>query len=288
MKLYLLDRSSSSNESITIRNNKYPNFLKIWHYHSELELVYIVKSFGTSFIGDSIEKFEEGDLYLVGKNLPHMWLNDKVYFNQATNLTAEAIAVHFKESFLGNDFLNSPEMFSIKKLLKKAQRGIKFLNVDSSLIHKLKELNEKEVFQKTIGFLELLHHLSKHTNYHLLSSQSYNLNQINTKDNNLDKVYEYIFENFNKAIDLEKVADIACMNSSSFSRYFKKVNRKTFSRYLNEIRIGFACRLILEKKYNFSRIGFESGFNNVSNFNRQFKSIKKMSPSDFYKIHNTI
>ena len=190
--------------------------------------------------------------------------------------------------FLGIDFLNSPEIVPIKKLLIRAQKGIKFLDVDSSLIDKLKGLNGKENFERTIGFVELLHHLSKLPDFHLLSSKNYNINRIHKKENNLDKVYEYIFKNFNKEINLEKVASIACMNPSAFSRYFKKVNGKTFSKYVNEIRIGYASRLILEKKYIFSKICFEAGFNNISNFNRQFKAIKKMSPSNFYKLHNTI
>ena len=109
MKLHLLDRSSLKNSSFTVKNNCYPYFLKIWHYHPELELVTVLKSTGTCFIGDSIEKFEEGEVVLIGKNLPHMWQNDDAYFDDSSDLTAQAIAVHFKKELFGTEFFNYPQ-----------------------------------------------------------------------------------------------------------------------------------------------------------------------------------
>lgn len=287
MKLHLLNRSSPNNSSIVVRNDKYSNFLKVWHYHQELEMVQIIKSEGTIFVGDNIDQFSKNSLFLIGENLPHMWLNDAAYFEKSSNLSAEAIAVHFKKGFLGDYFLELTEINAIKTLLSKAKRGIQFVNVAASLHKKIKNLEEKESFERTISFLQILNLLSNHKDYKLLSSPNFNINKLNIKTNNLDKVFEYIFQNFNKKISLDKAASIACMNASSFSRYFKKVNRKTFSKYVNEIRIGFACKLIIENKYNISRICYEVGFNNVSNFNRQFKLIKDKSPSEFQKLHNT-
>ena len=99
----------------------------------------------------------------------------------------------------------------------------------------------------------------------------------------MDKVYEYIFKNFNHNISLKNVAEVANMNKSAFSRLFKKVNNKPYSKYLNEIRIGYACKLLIENKYNITFICYESGFNNISNFNRQFKNITSMTPSEYIK-----
>ncbi len=285
MRLHLLDRTSLKNSSFTVKDNSYPYFLKIWHYHPELELVALLKSTGTRFIGDSIEKFEKGEVVLIGENLPHMWQNDDAYFDDSSDLTAQAIAVHFKRDFFGTEFLNAPEMKHIAKLLVTASHGIKFLGVSTKIIDEIKLLLTLDAFEKTMKFIGILNVLTKHKNYKLLSSKGF-INSFNkTKNKSLDKTYEYVFNNFNKPISLNEVADVACMNPSAFSRFFKRVNRKTFTRYLNEIRIGYACKLLIEQKSNISTICYEAGFNNISNFNRQFKSIKGMSPTDYIHRH---
>lgn len=285
MKLHLLNRASLQNSSFTVTYNRYSHFLKIWHYHPELELVYIAKSTGTRFIGDGIEKFSEGDLVLIGKNLPHMWLNDEVYFEADSELVSEAIAIHFKEDFLGMGFLDAIEMKPISQLIKRAAQGIKFSNIDHKVIEKIQILHTLEPFEKTIKLLEILFKLANHEEYQLLSSPGF-LNSFNKTDNKgLDEIYEFVFKNFNQPIGSKDVAEIAKMNPSAFSRFFKRIHRKTFTRYLNEIRIGYACKLLIENKNNITPVCYESGFNNISNFNRHFKSITGMSPSDYIKLH---
>tara|TARA_R110000868_G_scaffold157160_2_gene384294 strand:+ start:3406 stop:4272 length:867 start_codon:yes stop_codon:yes gene_type:complete len=285
MKLHLLNRASLQNSSFTVTQNSYSHFLKIWHYHPELELVYIAKSTGTRFIGDGIEKFSEGDLVLIGKNLPHMWLNDEVYFEADSDLVSEAIAIHFKEDFLGMGFFDAIEMKPISQLIKRAAQGIKFSNIDHKLIEKIQKLHTLEPFEKTIKLLEILFKLANHEEYQLLSSPGF-LNSFNKTDNKgLDEIYEFVFKNFNQPIGSKDVAEIAKMNPSAFSRFFKRIHRKTFTRYLNEIRIGYACKLLIENKNNITPVCYESGFNNISNFNRHFKSITGMSPSDYIKLH---
>ena len=160
MKLHLLDRSTKlSNTSFSIKNNRYPNFLKIWHYHPELELVLILKSSGTRFIGDNIEKFNVGEVVLIGKNLPHMWLNDKEYFEKDSKLEAQAISIHFNENFAGDAFFNLPEMDSIEKLLIKAQNGIRFIGDVELVINWIKELETLKKFDKLMKFFQILNFL---------------------------------------------------------------------------------------------------------------------------------
>ena len=285
MKLHLLNRTSSKNSSFTVTNNSYPNFLKIWHYHPEFELVVILKSTGTRFIGDSIGKFESGDVLLVGKNLPHMWLNDETYFDKKSNLKAKATAVHFRDDFLGSHFFEVPEMKIISKLLKRANQGVQFLEVKTSLIAEIESLLYLPAFERTIKLVEVLQILAKHKQYKLLSSAGF-MNTFNRTDNKiLDTVYEYVFKNFKTSISSNDVAKIANMNASAFSRFFKRIHRKTFTKYLNEIRIGYACKLLLEDKYNVASVCYESGFNNISNFNRQFKEITTMSPTEYVNYH---
>ncbi|HUH27936.1 AraC family transcriptional regulator [Gelidibacter sp.] len=285
MKLHLLDRSHTTS-AISVRKNSYANFLKIWHYHPELELVIVLKSKGTRFIGDSIKKFQPKDVVLIGKNLPHMWLNDPKYFQDNKSLSAEAVAIHFKEDFLGNTFLQLPEIKPIVTLFKKAEQGIQFRNVPDALLQTIVKLNDETDFNKTHQFIGILHQLALHEDYNLLASSGY-VASLRLEESDLsNKVIAFIFNNFNKEIDLNTVAEIVNMNPSAFSRSFKRVHRKTFSKYVNEIRIGYACKLLIENELNVAAIAYESGFNNLSNFNRQFKMIKNMSPSAYLKKHS--
>ncbi len=285
MKLHLLNRASSKDSSFSVAINRYPNFLKIWHHHPELELVVIKKSTGTRFIGDSIEKFGESEVILIGAHLPHMWLNDEIYFDSDSDLIAEALGIHFRRDFLGDQFFDTPEMQLISKLIERARQGIKFIDVDSKLIRSIEGLLNMEGFEKTMQFLDVLFLLAKHKNYRLLASAGY-VHTLNQAENrNLDEIYAYIFKNFKNPIHSKDVAEVAHMNASAFSRFFKRVHRKTFTKYLNEIRVGYACKLLMEQKSNVSLVCYESGFNNISNFNRQFKSIMHMSPTEYIRLH---
>ncbi|MEX0315362.1 MAG: AraC family transcriptional regulator [Allomuricauda sp.] len=285
MKLHLLNRASPGNSSFMVSHNLYPHFLKIWHYHPELELIAIEKSSGTQFIGDSIEKFDAGEVILIGKNLPHMLLNDDVYFDESSGKVAESFVVHFKKDFLGSGFLAISETKPITDLLEMASRGIKFPQVDIRLIEEIKGLLDLEPFERLIKFVEILNSLAKHRPYKLLSSMGYVNSFLKTENKRLHKIYEYVFKNFKNSIGASDVASDIGMNPSAFSRFFKQVHRKTFTRYLNEIRIGYACKLLLEDKMNITAIAYESGFNNISNFNRQFKMIIGKSPSSYIQYH---
>lgn len=287
MKPLLIDRSSLPNKSFTVRNHRFPNFLKVWHHHPELELVVILKSTGTRFIGDNIEQFCEGEVVLIGKNLPHMWLNDKQYFEADSSLEAEAIVIHFKEDFAGKDFLKMPEMSSIAKLLERSGQGIKFSGDLHRFKHQIKNIHEMSEFDRTMNFIQLLNYLAKNYDHTPLSSNGFINSFKKTGRNNLDKVYEHIVKNFKDNITRSNVAKIANMDPSAFSRFFKRIHRKTFTQYLLEVRIGYACKLLIENKNNISEICYESGFNNLSNFNRQFKKAMKCSPTDYSRLHTT-
>ena len=285
MKLHLLDRSSTGNTSITVSQNNYKNFLKVWHFHEELELVYIIKSTGTRFVGDSIEKFQSGEVILIGKNVPHMWLNDEVYFEENSSLTAQAVSVHFKDNFVGKEFLSLPEMQPISHLLKKAAQGIKFNNVTDNIKNELLNLSSLNPAIKITRIIEILSKLEQTQHYTLLSSNGFINTFHQTENKRLNTIYEYVYQNFHTPISSKDVAELANMNASAFSRFFKTIHRKPFTRFLNEIRIGFACKMLLENKESITSIAYACGFGNISNFNRQFRIIKNESPSSFLSQH---
>lgn len=279
MQLHFLNRKKPENSSFSVTHHVESHFLKVWHYHPELELVLSLKSTGTRFVGDSIKKFEENDVVLLGENLPHMWLNDDDYFKEDNQLVAEDIVIHFTKDFLGDNFLETHELKPISDLLHKSKYGIKFNGVNKKIIKGIKKINQhKPSIKRTLKFIQVLHLLSQQKEYEYLSSEAYVHSFKQNQNDILDKTFEYIFENFAEAITLHDVAKIANMNPSAFSRFFKRVSRKTFSKYLNEVRIGYACKKLIENKSNIAAICYESGYNNISNFNRQFRDIKNMSP----------
>ncbi len=285
MKLHLIDRSSAPTSSFSIKRNVYPHFLKVWHYHAELELVLINKSTGTRFVGDSIEKFQEGDVILIGRNLPHMWLNDEIYFKEESDLMADALSIHFKEDFLGNIFQQTSEMKHIHQLFNRAKLGIKFEDLLPALVEKIVALSNLNSFDRTLKFIQVLNDLAEIKKYKLLASNGFISTFNASKDEKLSKVYSYVYNHFKTPIGSKDVAEIIHMNQAAFSRYFKRTHRKTFTRYLNEIRIGYACKLLIEQSFNIKTICYECGFNNISNFNKQFKLILGISPSNYSKKH---
>lgn len=283
MKPKFIDRSAHRDTSFQCSLYRDNNFLRVWHYHPEYELVLILKSEGTRFIGDHIESFTPGEVILVGKNLPHMWQNTDDYYNTKSNLSAEAIAIHFNENSFGNDFFKLPEMRKVSHLLQRASRGVQFLgeikNKVATLIEEM--LNQSEL-NKLIHFLKILELLSdiKEKDMRLLSSASFTSTTLH-KDQREGQVFSFILNNFKNKVCLEEVADIAHMSPSAFSRYFKQINGKNFVQFLNEIRVGQACKMLAENSISVTEACYNSGFNNLSNFNKQFKSITKLSPKEY-------
>ncbi|MDX1636904.1 MAG: AraC family transcriptional regulator [Balneolaceae bacterium] len=285
MEAQLLRRSVDQNRSFIVENHAYKNFLKVWHYHPETELVIIRESSGTRFVGDSIEKFKPGEIVLIGKNLPHLWLNDDKYFNEDSNLEAKAHVIRFNEQF-ENGLLSVPEMRPIMDLFERAKHGIKFEGHTNLKVYELVEsLFEAHGFKKVRTLLDILECLTVQKEYQLLSSPGFVRCFEKKKDSKILRVYEYVMQNFTNDVSLEEVADLVNMNSSAFSRYFKRIQKKTFSQFLKEVKIGYACKLLLEQKYNISEVCYRSGFNNISNFNRQFKSEKNMTPTQYIEKH---
>ena len=290
MKLQELSRKSLPHRSFSVSQHISSRFLNIWHYHEEYELVYIHKSAGTKFVGDSISKFKPGDLVMIGSKLPHLWLNHEEFF-ESSDLKAEAWVIHFHPSCLGKDFFYLPEMRKIKSMLNQARVGLEVMGEVKSQIIKILSSFKNEHGDENNSIVKLLNVLSYIADTPAnkeLSSLLFIDSRANLSRSRLDTVYEYVFKNFKNEISLDQIASLANMNSSSFSRYFKQVTNKTFITFLNEVRIGFACRLIVEHgNMNIAAIGFESGYNNLSNFNRQFKNITDKIPSEYSRVYNT-
>lgn len=260
-----------------------------WHFHPEAELIFIEKGSGYRFVGDHSEAFSEGDIALVGANLPHVWRSDSIYKKSVPGLTAHVQVVHFHDTIFRGPLAILPEMSGINQLLFESQFGIKFFGAARDRIEtEMRELKKSTGIDKLLGLIRVLDFMSKTDEKQLLASVGYSKIRKSSDFEKFDKAHRYMIDNFQQDIKLGVVADLIGMTPTSFCRYFKKHTNKSFTTVLNEIRIGHACKLLIENELSISGICFESGFSNLSNFNEQFKMIKGVSPSRFRAMRKSI
>ncbi len=289
MKPALQKSPISDNQAFEVKHLIAPYFDPNWHFHSEYQLFLVVKGTGTRFIGDHVSPFKKGDLVFTGPNLPHLWQSDHEYFKDDQELIAEGIVIYFPQNFLGEDFLRKNELYKIKQLFQKAERGVE---INGDTIFNATELIQRilvaEDFERILILLNLLNLLANSSEYKLLASNGYSNSLKETETDRMNKVHAYVMNNFREKISLNEVAAIANMNPSSFSRYFKVHANKTFSDFLTEIRIGYSCRLLISQTMSISQVCYDSGFNTLSNFNRQFKAYTHYNPLEYRKKYSEI
>lgn len=258
-----------------------PHFTYPWHFHSEFEIVYVLKSSGKRFVADSIESFSEGDITLMGSNLPHFWKSDMPEGSTAEN-RVNAIVVQFHQDFFREEINSYPEFHRISDLLKRAARGIHFTKPGSDEIgKKLRRLLKLKGLERMLYFIKLLDYLARCENYRILASKAYQLEDHKVMNSRLDKIMHFINTNYQRKITQEEVAEKIGMTTAAFCRYFKEKTSKGFIYFVNEMRIGYACKLLVENQLSISQICFECGFNNISNFNRMFKRQTGFTPGDY-------
>lgn len=261
-----------------------PHFIVPWHYHPAIEIMYITRGIGTRFVGDCIEQYEEGDVCMIGPNLPHEWRNDDAYFDKESGLRATCICLFFKREIFDPNFIRLPEMNNIRDLIERSRRGLKFTGKSKLEITRFIRSSVNDVgVRKVTNLLTLLELMATSTEYELLASVGFT-NSVNSEDfERFNKVYKFLVKNFVTSIRLEEVSTLVGLTPTAFCRYFKERTKKTFVEYLNEMRIGYSKKLLLENKMKISTISGEVGFPNLSNFISQFKKVTGMSPSQFQK-----
>lgn len=261
-----------------------PHFIVPWHYHPAIEIMYITRGIGTRFVGDCIEQYEEGDVCMIGPNLPHEWRNDDAYFDKESGLRATCICLFFKREIFDPNFIRLPEMNNIRDLIERSRRGLKFTGKSKLEITRFIRSSVNDVgVRKVTNLLTLLELMATSTEYELLASVGFT-NSVNSEDfERFNKVYKFLVKNFATSIRLEEVSTLVGLTPTAFCRYFKERTKKTFVEYLNEMRIGYSKKLLLENKMKISTISGEVGFPNLSNLISQFKKVTGMSPSQFQK-----
>lgn len=288
MKPTLKKIGEGTNNIFEILNEHSNCFYPYWHYHPQYEIMLIEKSAGTRYVGDNISAFNEGDITFMGANIPHLFRNYPEYFDPKFKKKAKATVLYFSHEFVSSDFFKLREMVAINELLQLSKRGLLITgNSKQEVARRLNRIVKENGSSRLIEFLSLLHYISTKKEYEVLSSMGFTNTLDQTDLSRLNRIFDYLLKNFQNEITLLDVAQIANMSSAAFCRYFKERTNKTLITFLNEIRVGHACKLLIENRnMNISEICFDCGFNNLTNFNIQFRKIKNMNPLAFRETYN--
>jgi AraC-like DNA-binding protein len=282
MKAPIHKNIESQVRSVVIQELKEPHFDANWHFHPHYQLFTVLKGTGKRLIGDSIQTFGPGDTVFLGPDVPHLWRSDAIFFEGKPDLYTQGIVVYFQEDFLGKDFLEKHEMTAVRELLVESKRGIAYNGpLREHIRSELGAFKHLDGFQSVLRLLALLHHIAHEEGGTPIASFGYVNNYKVSETERMQKVHNYVLQHFAQEIRLGDVASLAGMSEAAFCRYFKARSNKTFIDFVNEIRIGHACKLLLEDKWTIAQIAYDSGFDSLSNFNRNFKKYIGHTPREY-------
>jgi AraC-like DNA-binding protein len=267
----LPDEDSSFKILLTPRLND----LFYWHFHQEYEIVYVEADGGIRHIGDHISKYEGSDLALIGPNIPHL------NFDYGVKTTVETVVVQMKEHFLGAAFFSLPEIASINELFERAKTGLAFYGETKRQAgEQLKQLVSLPHFDQLISLLNVFQLLASSEEYIPLNSRPIANASVLKEQQRLHRIYSYIETHYQQRVDVNEVATLSHLTTAAFCRYFKKTTHLTFTDFLNQYRINQAKKLLLHDK-NVTEACYNSGFDNLSYFNKTFKKLTGVNPSHF-------
>ncbi|MDR1784040.1 MAG: AraC family transcriptional regulator [Dysgonamonadaceae bacterium] len=260
----------------------YDHFTYPWHFHSQYELIYVKESTGLCFVGDRIEKYSAGDLIFFGSNLPHYMLSDDSYHAGNRELRVKGTIIQFEKDFMIYSIEHYPQFMQIKTFLEESKRGIFYRKPDcEQIIDLLENFPNFKGFEQIANMLLLLQKMALYSRRQVLASPLYYESFPTLGNKRIEKIISFINGNYTRDINLTEIASMAAMNPSAFCRYFKKSTGKTYIQYVTDIRIGYACKLLVLNKLNISQICSECGFDSVSNFCRIFKQSTGFTPTRY-------
>ncbi|WPO79326.1 AraC family transcriptional regulator [Flavobacterium sp. KACC 22761] len=284
MKIVKTTIASYTNTSLSVFSREESFFQSPFHSHPEFELVYILESHGKRIIGNSVESFQPGDMVFLGDDIPHVWLNDEIFYKGINSLKAKAIVIYFSRDLFGNSFYELPEAQEVKKFFAQAIKGVAITGETNALIaKKMSKLLKKKGFEVVMGLLEILFLLSKSKDLRYINDNSYVPVNEDNKSDRLAEVFKYVKSNYKEEISLDEISKIANLTPTSFCRMFKAKTKKPFVEYLNEIRVSNACKYLIETDLGISEIAYECGYKTASNFNKLFKKLIGTTPKEYRK-----
>lgn len=278
MKVLPFKIPKSSSDTLIIEHDKVSSFYDKLHQHKEVQLSYIVEGKGTFIVGDTIKEYKPNDVLVFGSHVPHVLKSDiKAVEN------SYMISLFFTADSFGEGFFELPEFQKTRVLLEKAALGIKLQNNQDLLKTHFLSISKQGKLKQLISLLEIINLLVQ-SEYETVASFSKKKLYSDNEGRRMSAVLELALNNYTRDITLDEVASVASMSPNAFCRYFKQRTNKTFVQFLNEIRIENSCTLLSRNnELSIADIAYQCGFNNISNYNRKFKLIKKMTPKAYKK-----
>ncbi|MDL2241502.1 AraC family transcriptional regulator [Bacteroidales bacterium OttesenSCG-928-L03] len=273
----------SPSAPLKARYYDYEHFTYPWHFHSEWEIIYIREGEGTWFAGNTIEAYSEGDIILFGSNLPHCMKSGEAYFAEL-GLRVKGTIIQFEKDFMYHSINHYPQFVRIKKLLEESKQCVHFPAKGAKVLGQLMErIPQEQGMEQFVSFLELLHEMTKAESRTVITS-SYVPNELAVYSSRIDKILSYLNMNYTRPVDLDEITSLAAMNRTAFCRFFKRNTGKTLKQYILDMRIAYACKLLLMEGMNISQISVECGFETISHFNKTFKKTTGYPPTLYREI----
>ncbi len=274
----------SNSRSLKIYELNVDYFHAPLHFHPEVEIVLILESFGKRFVGKSVEFFKKGDLVIIGPNVPHVWLNDKLFMDGNGKLKARALVIQFNLNIFGNLLNNCYEFDRVSSIIKDSRYGIVINKFKNEIVSKkLRNIEKQKGVQRITKLIELLEFISESRQYRLLNRGLTENKSFIQETHKFAALNLFLLDHYTGDINITEAAELMKMSVTSFCRFFKKTARVSFIQYINQLRIDYACKLLIDNTYSVSQICFEVGFNNLSYFNRTFKKIMNKTPKEYRK-----
>jgi AraC-like DNA-binding protein len=274
----------TSREAFRFQFDETDHFYDQLHQHPELQIMLIVKSEGTLVAGDYVGRFESSDLFIIGSEQPHVFRNDESYYKQKRKGKAKAISLYIHPKYVGDQFWSLDEMKTVREFIKSAGRGFRVVGkVKEELTQLIYKVKQGKGLHKLITLLQLLQLVSKTKELLPLSVTAHHENNQLDEGKRMNNVLHFTFSESHRKIYLHEVAEIANLSIEAFCRYFKLRTRKTYTTFLNEVRVSNACRLLMNHEVSILDVCYQAGFNNISNFNRIFKKVTGKAPTNYIK-----
>ncbi len=276
--------SISSTSPLRARFYDYKHFSYPWHFHSEYEIMYVREGTGTRFVGNSFDKFSAGDIILFGSNLPHYMKSDEQYHTGGSPLRVRGTIIQFEREFMYYSISHYPHLAKVRNLLEESANGLFFpAGCSRTMPQLLDEIPRQTGIDQFISFLRLLREMSSVRSRQVISAPARSGNP-RYESSRIDKITSYINKNYTRCIELEEVSSLAAMNPSAFCRFFKRATGKSLKQYISDMRIGYACKLLLMDDISISQVSAQCGFDTISHFNKTFKRNIGHAPSQYRKI----
>lgn len=267
-----------ANASFVVREFNVPRFTSPWHVHPEYELTFISDGHGLRYVGDSVTAFRAGDLVLVGANLPHYW--------HSAGRHARSLVLQFREDCLGKEFFQHPELRSIRQLLARARRGLHFAGQPRAAVaDRLRHLRRYTGAARVAEFLAILATLAQTRQSRPLCSEGFQAAADFAGSDRVHRACRYVFDHLHDRIRLDEAARAAALTPAAFCRFFKRATGRRFFDFVNDVRIGHACALLIETDSSIAEIAFAAGFTNLANFNRRFRERHALTPKAYRQRH---